>query len=122
MEDPKIAIEETSTLIASNKVEGSAVYDLAGQHLGIIYNFMVDKRSGQTRYAVLQFGGFFGLGSDYYPLPWEQLTYDSEKAGYVINIDRDVLENAPHYASGDDPAYDRDYGSQVFGYYGLAYP
>ncbi|WP_206240081.1 PRC-barrel domain-containing protein [Novosphingobium terrae] len=122
MNDPDLAIEETSTLIASNKVEGSSVYNVVGDSLGSIYNFMVEKRSGQVRYAVLQFGGLFGLGSDYYPIPWEKLTYDSEKGGYIVDIDRETLEGAPHYSISEDPVFDRDYGSKVFSYYGLAYP
>ena len=38
------ATEETNRLIASNKVEGTAVYDPQGERLGSVYNFMVDKR------------------------------------------------------------------------------
>jgi hypothetical protein len=38
--------------------EGTAVYNRAGEHLGKVYNFMVNKRSGQVEYAVLSFGGF----------------------------------------------------------------
>ena len=49
--------DETSSMIASNKVEGTAVYGPGGDKLGSIYNFMVDKRTGQVEYAVLQFGG-----------------------------------------------------------------
>ena len=41
-----LPIDETSRLIASNKVEGTAVYARDGARLGSIYNFMVDKRSG----------------------------------------------------------------------------
>ena len=37
--------DETRELIASNKVEGTAVYDLEGERLGSITHFMVDKRS-----------------------------------------------------------------------------
>ena len=51
---------ETSQLIASNKVEGTAVFDRDGERLGSITNFMVDKRSGKAEYAVMQFGGFLG--------------------------------------------------------------
>ena len=39
-------IEETNRLIASNKVEGTAVYNRQGEKLGTVDNFMVDKRSG----------------------------------------------------------------------------
>lgn len=122
MASTDIATDETTRLIASNKVEGTSVYNREGEKLGSIYNFMVDKRSGQVEYAALQFGGFFGLGSDYYPLPWNVLDYDVQQGGYVVNLDKAVLEKAPHYASGSEPAYDRDYGREVHGYYGIPYP
>ena len=32
---------------------------------------MIEKVSGQVAYAVLSFGGFLGIGSDYYPIPWQ---------------------------------------------------
>ena len=54
------AIEETQRLIASNKVEGTAVFDANGRHLGRIHHLMIDKYSGQVVYAVASFGGFFG--------------------------------------------------------------
>jgi len=117
-----IATDETTTLIASNKVEGTAVYDRDGEKLGSIYNLMIDKIDGQVEYAVLQFGGLFGLGSDYYPLPWEKLRYDEEEGGYVVDVDKATLENAPKYGAGDEPAFDRSYGEQVYNYYGLSYP
>ena len=122
MNDTTIATDETDLLIASNKVEGTAVYDRDGEKLGTIYNFMVDKRSGNVEYVVLQFGGLFGLGSDYYPLPWDKLTYDTNEGGYVVDLDREILEGAPKYAQDQEPAYDREYNERVYGYYGLTYP
>ncbi|EQB10860.1 MULTISPECIES: PRC-barrel domain-containing protein [Sphingobium] len=118
--DRDVSTDETTSLIASNKVEGTTVYNPAGDKLGSIYNFMVDKRSGQVEYAVLQFGGILGIGSDYYPLPWKVLTYDTEQSGYVVDIDKERLERAPHYGS-DEPRYDRAYGEQVYGFYGVPY-
>jgi len=117
-----IATDETNRLIASNKVEGTAVYNRDGEKLGSIYNFMVDKQSGRAEYAVLQFGGLFGLGSDYYPLPWDVLTYETAQGGYVVNLDKSLLEKAPRYRADDEPAFDRDYGRGVYDYYGITYP
>ena len=54
---------ETAGLIGSDKVEGTAVYDAHGEHIGSIERVMIDKRSGQVAYAVLSFGGFLGIGS-----------------------------------------------------------
>jgi sporulation protein YlmC with PRC-barrel domain len=78
--DP-VATDETDRLIASDKVEGTKVYDRQGERLGSVYNFMVDKRSGKVEYAVLSFGGFLGIGDSYYPLPWKALTYDTGQGG-----------------------------------------
>jgi|APFEC2959095171_1045051.scaffolds.fasta_scaffold00023_135 sporulation protein YlmC with PRC-barrel domain len=120
--DRDIATDETDRLIASNKVEGTSVFDAQGEKLGTIYNFMVNKDSGQVEYAVLQFGGLFGLGADYYPLPWEKLSYHVDEGGYVVDIDKEALEDAPRYGDDTEPAYDRAYGEQVYGHYGLTYP
>lgn len=117
-----IATDETANLIASNKVEGTAVYNRQGERLGTITNFMVNKISGNVEYAVLSFGGFLGMGTDNYPLPWNMLTYDTNHGGYVIDLDKSLLENAPRYSNENEPAYDRDYGRSINDYYGIAYP
>ena len=57
-----VAVDETSRLIASDKVEGTAVYNAQGERMGSIYTLMIDKYSGQVSYAVMSFGGFLGIG------------------------------------------------------------
>jgi len=117
MADTDIETDETAELIASNKVEGTAVYDRNGDRLGTIYNFMVDKLNGHVEYAVLSFGGLFGLGSDYYPLPWDRLTYDEELGGYQIDLVKEDLEEAPRYAADQEPAFNRAYGERIDTFY-----
>lgn len=120
MED--LETRETDRMIASDKVEGTAVFGPDGERLGHIARFMVDKVSGQAEYAVLAYGGLFGLGNRHYPLPWNVLTYDTDKGGYVVNITREQLDEAPSYESEDEqPVYDRDYGERVYAYYGITY-
>ena len=117
-------IERNSThhLIASDRVEGTNVYNGDNDKLGSIRNIMIDKKSGKAEYAVLEFGGIFGLGSDHYPLPWDVLTYDTDKNGYVVNLTKEQVENAPHYPADKAPAYDDVYGRGVYSHYGIAYP
>jgi hypothetical protein len=124
LENEMAAIEtdESVSLIGSNKVEGTSVYNPDGDKLGSIYNFMVDKRTGQVEYAVLEFGGMLGIGSDYYPLPWDVLEYDEDKGGYVVELDKEALKNAPHFAVNEDPIYTPDYGTKIYTAYGLDYP
>ena len=116
-----LARDETLDLIASDRVEGTTVYNRDGERLGTISKFMVGKRNGRVEYAVMGFGGLFGMGERDYPLPWNVLTYDTDKGGYVVDLDKDKLEKAPSFERGQDPTYDRDYGEQVYTYYGVIY-
>ncbi len=109
----------TGDVISSTKVEGTSVYNNAGEKLGSIDDLMIDKRSGQIRYAVLEFGGFLGMGTDRYPIPWNVLKYDTSKSGYTVPLDKSKLENAPKYRPEDVPVYDADYGTRVNKYYGM---
>lgn len=118
MTEAAFATNETNRLIASDKVEGTSVFDDGGSKLGTVRNFMVDKKSGKAEYAVLQFGGLFGIGSDYYPIPWAMLTYDTSLGGYVVDLDKEQLENAPRYRD-ETPDYDEEYGRSIYGHYGL---
>jgi sporulation protein YlmC with PRC-barrel domain len=86
--------DETERLIASNKVEGTPVYDRNGDKLGTIHNFMVDKYRGRVVYAVLKYSsGFLGLDDRYYPIDWDQLTYDTRLGGYHVDLTEDQLKN-----------------------------
>jgi sporulation protein YlmC with PRC-barrel domain len=108
----------SGNIISSDKVEGTNVYNTAGDKLGSVDDLMIDKHSGQVRYAVLEFGGFLGMGADRYPMPWSILKYDTVKEGYVVPLDKAKLEKAPRYQMADVPAYTDDYSKSVNTYYG----
>jgi hypothetical protein len=107
----------TGTLIAADKVSGTSVYNPAGDSLGSIDDIMIDKASGRAIYAVMSFGGFFGMGAKFHPLPWATLKYDAQKGGYVVNLDKEMLEGAPSHARDSEFIWTRDYGREVDSYY-----
>jgi PRC-barrel domain protein len=78
---------ETASLIGSDKVEGTAVYGADEQRIGTIQRVMIDKVSGKVAYAVTSFGGFLGIGEDYYPLPWPTLN--------MIRASADIARASP---------------------------
>ncbi len=112
-------IKETHDLIASDKVEGTKVYDPAGEHIGSIERILVEKRSGKVSYAVLSFGGFLGIGSDHYPLPWTKLNYDQDLGGYRVDVTKAQLEGAPKYERENDEYWTEENGRRVYDYYGV---
>lgn len=111
-------VKDTASLIASDKVDGTAVYGADGERIGSIKRIILEKRGGRVAYAVLSFGGFLGIGDDYYPLPWEKLTYDESLDGYRIDLTRDQIEGAPRLADDDGNWY-RDNGRNVYDFYGV---
>lgn len=116
-ETVNIARDETERLISSKKVEGTTVFDGKGEKLGSIDSFMVEKRTGQVEYAVLTAGSLFGASNRYYPLPWNELTYDTERGGYVVSRGIEQFEGAPSYAQGEEPRFDSQYDDEVRGHY-----
>lgn len=112
-----IDVSETSHLIGSDKVQGTAVYGPDGEKIGSIERVMIEKVSGRVSYAVLSFGGFLGIGDDHYPLPWPSLKYNVELGGYQTMITNDQLRQAPKFARGDDYNWR---GRQIDDYYGVA--
>ncbi len=111
-------VKDTASLIASDKVDGTAVFGVDGERIGSIKRIILEKRGGRVAYAVLSFGGFLGIGDDYYPLPWEKLTYDESVDGYRIDLTREQIERAPRF-SDDDRDWYRDNGRSVYDFYGV---
>jgi len=108
---------ETSSLIGSDKVEGTAVYGTDQNKIGTVQRVMIDKLSGKVAYAVISFGGFLGVGEDYYPVPWSTLKYDINLGGYVTGVTVDSLKGAPSYSSSSDWEWSRDNDRRVYQYY-----
>jgi hypothetical protein len=67
----------------------------------------------------MSFGGFLGMGQSYHPLPWRVLTYDTSKGGYVVDLDKNRLQNAPSCAASETPNWsDPTYGRRIDDCYG----
>jgi sporulation protein YlmC with PRC-barrel domain len=109
-------------LILSSRVVGTPVYNREGERLGHVDDLSIEKMSGLTKYAIISFGGFLGLGGRFHPVPWSLLDYDVERDGFVVPLDKAALEGAPHYDAAEirelgGPGH-RTYGDTIFGYYG----
>ncbi len=111
---------ETVSLIGSDKVEGTAVYGADDRKIGTVQRIMIDKISGKVAYAVISFGGFLGMGEDYYPMPWPTLKYDTRLDGYRAAVTEDQLKGAPKYSQAQDWDWsNRENDRRVYDYYKL---
>lgn len=111
--------QETVSLIGSDKVQGTNVYGADDKKIGSVQRVMIDKISGKVAYAVISFGGFLGMGEDYYPLPWPNLKYDLRLEGYRVGVTEDQLKGAPKFNRNTDWNWsDRSRDREVYDYYG----
>lgn len=114
-----VAVSDTNgSLISSERVTGTSVYNHEGEKLGSVEAMMIDKQSGQVRYAIMSFGGFLGMGEQYHQLPWDGLSYDVEEGGYVVNLSRDALGSAPTYSRDEIDNFDYGKSGSIDDYYG----
>jgi len=104
-------------LISSNRVQGTRVFSIAGEHIGDVDHMMIDKQSGQVRYVVISFGGFLGIAHKHNPLPWSTLTYDTELCGYATEITEAQLKDSPKFSDDEPP--NRAWEEQIYSHYGL---
>jgi hypothetical protein len=111
--------EPTQLLLQSNKSDAMQVRSRDGDKIGSVLSLMVNKRTGQTIYAVLTIGGFLGMGKAFYPIPFSLLQFDPVNDTYIVTIDRRVLEGGPSWAS-NAPTFDQAYADRVSKYYDVA--
>jgi hypothetical protein len=76
----------SGNLIAADKVEGTDVYNRAGEELGTVDHIMIDKISGKVVYAIMSFGGVLGLGESSQP-PDRKVARAGNGAGDFIRGD-----------------------------------
>jgi len=78
---------------------GRQVRSKADENIGRIVDVIVD-RSGQVRAAVIDFGGFFGVGNRKIAVDWDALDFaaDGDKRDFVkLEFTRDQIKTAPEY-------------------------
>jgi len=107
------------SLIASDRVEGTAVRRSDGKKIGTIERLMIDKLSGNVAYAILSFGGILGMGQKHLPVPWSRMQYNPALEAYEINLSDEELAKAPSYAADKDFDWgDRTRETEIHAYYG----
>jgi hypothetical protein len=96
---------DTWTAVLDNQkiqpILGKEVRSPTGENMGRIVDVIVD-RTGQTRAAIMDFGGFLGVGSRKIVVDWSALRFAAKDKNeqITINLTRDQVKTAPEYRDG----------------------
>jgi sporulation protein YlmC with PRC-barrel domain len=105
-------------VLSAATLAGDTVRNSAGEDLGKVDEIMIDIPSGQIAYAVLSFGGVLGMGNKLFAVPWNALVVDEDEKCFILDIDKNRMENAPGFDKNNWPDMaDTAWASQVSEYY-----
>lgn len=106
-------------LMGADTLIGDDVYNHKDEDLGDIKEIMLDMRTGQIAYAVLSFGGVMGMGEKLFAVPWQSLRLDTANKRFVLDVEKDRLQNAPGFDKDHWPDMtDQSWSSQIDSFYG----
>jgi hypothetical protein len=93
------------TVLTNHEVEGilgREVLSTANENMGRIVDVLVD-RHGQVRAAIIDFGGFLGVGSRKIAVDWNALHFPAPgkpDERITLELNRDQVKEAPAYEDG----------------------
>lgn len=106
-------------LMGANTLINEDVVNAQGENLGDIKEIMLDMQTGKVAYAVLSFGGVFGIGEKLFAVPWTALTLDTINKSFVLNVTKEQLKNAPGFDKDDWPDMnDATWAGRINSFYG----
>ena len=118
-EQYSVSTKKNPVVLSAGTLTGDPVINETGEHLGNLEELMLDLDSGRVAYAVISFGGIMGLGNKLFAVPWQALRVDTDRKAVVVNIARDLLEQAPGFDKDNWPdTSEPTWLSGIFQYYG----
>jgi hypothetical protein len=96
---PSVTVIDTQE---ARGILGNEVRSAANEDMGRIVDVIVDS-AGRTRAAIIDFGGFLGVGSRKIAVEWKALHFvpaASKRYGIVLELTRDQVKLAPEFKEG----------------------
>lgn len=103
---PKATPAETPAMVLNGQqvesILGKKVRSTAGDDMGRIIDIIADK-TGQVRAAIVDFGGFLGVGNRQIAVDWKAIRFPSEGKtdAVIVDLSKDQLRVAPIYKPGE---------------------
>jgi len=111
--------DSTRRVLSAGTLAGDRVRNSEGDDLGTVEEIMIDLESGRVAYVVLSFGGFLGIGDKLFAVPWDALRLNTDNHEFILDVDKQVLENAPGFDKDNWPDMaDVNWATGIHSHYG----
>jgi hypothetical protein len=95
-------VGETNSPLAS--ILGKNVQSPTGEDLGRVVDVLADA-DGRVRAAIIDFGGFLGVGTRRIAIDWPLLSFDpsAHDKALTLSVSREKLQSVPEYKDSNKP-------------------
>jgi hypothetical protein len=108
--------------LTATSIIGDGVENMREEDLGKVDNLMVNLRTGEIEYAVIEFGSFLGMGGKLFAVPFGELKVDPIRKKFILNRSKEELKNIPGFDKNHWPdTNDHSYFDDVNTYWGATY-
>jgi len=83
-----------------DQLKGTSVKNPQGEELGRIQDIVIDSQ-GHVPFAVLDHGGYWGMGGKLVAVPFSALSFDTMGKHLVLNATKEKLDSAPAFKTSD---------------------
>ena len=106
-------------VMSAGTLTGDRVKNPAGDDLGKVKDIMIDIPTGRVAYAVLGYGGWLGIADKLFAVPWNAFTVDEDEHCFVLDMDKEMLRDAPGFDQDNWPDMaEPNFRQQIYKYYG----
>lgn len=121
--EEKVVHTDSSTpyrrVMSASSMMKDYVYNRMNEEIGSLKEIMIDVPTGKVAYAVLAVGGFLGIGQRLFAVPWNALTLDEDRKCFVLDVNKERLENAPGFDKDTWPDMaDSSWATRIDQYWG----
>ena len=111
----------TRNTLSATTLIGDPVRNAKREDLGKIEDLMIDLSTGKVAYAVLNFGGFLGMGNKLFAVPFKAMTVDTADKCFILDVPKERLKEAPGFDKDNWPdVSDLSYRNKIYAFYNTA--
>lgn len=90
-----------------SQLQGMTIQNEVGKDLGSVRDLVIDTDRGRVKYVAVAYGGFLGLGSKLFAVPFEafehRLATQDKDAVLLLNLNEEMLRKAPGFDADNWP-------------------